>query len=108
MQGHIGCQNPYLWLLYSPHTGGSYGAEPLLPEWSSGRFSLASVENVKGFGERPLPSSLSSSLSMPRLGKVVKEAGSERAQLCGWRGRSALGGEAAALFGFRAPEILTS
>lgn len=47
---------------HSPHTGGSSGSGPLSSQ--SGSFNLASIENVNGFGERPLPSEFSSSLSV--------------------------------------------
>lgn len=75
----------------------------------SGSFNLASIENVNGFGERPLPSEFSSSLSVQtwesckrgwaRVTSAVWVEGAE----C--TGKASMASE---LFGFRAPGIFSS
>jgi len=74
MQGQIGCLAPHSHWLYGTHLT-QVGVLGLGLSSLSGSFNLASIENVNGFGERPLPSEFSSSVSVHRLGKVAKEAG---------------------------------
>lgn len=69
-----GLPGPFQAWLYDTHLT-QVGVLGLGLSSRSGSFNLASIENANGFGERPLPSEFSSSLSVHRLGKVAKEAG---------------------------------